>query len=100
MELALVTQKTKPNRALTVALRQFLFLVATAFGIAYLSAACISFACRPANSEPGSSTVSRGLEFHARVICEPTAVSAVAARTMPVKYEWGLAFTTRAAVCE
>ena len=99
MELALA-QKAKISHALPVALRQLLLLVATAFGIAYLTTACVSLACRPVHTEPTSSTFSRGLEAHAQAICGPTAVSAVAGRTMLLNNKWGLAFTTRAAVCE
>jgi hypothetical protein len=99
MELAFA-QKAKSSHALPVALRQLLLLVATAFGIAYLTTAYISFAGRPVHTEPASSAFSRGLEAHAQAICGPTAVSAVAGRTMPLANNWGLVFTTRAAVCK
>jgi hypothetical protein len=73
MELALATKQVSARSALTVALRQLLFLIALGCGISYVVPACFSFAARQLNdAEPRSSALAQGSGFNlqAELVCE------------------------------
>jgi hypothetical protein len=71
MELAVATKRAPTRRALTVPW-QLLLLIALSYGISYIVPACISFASRQVNEEPGSSEFARESSFKltADLVCE------------------------------
>jgi hypothetical protein len=71
MELALATRKAKTGRALAAAVWQLLFLIAVAYGVAYLVSGCINFASEPASEESRSSAAIQGVvsPLQAELVC-------------------------------
>jgi hypothetical protein len=70
MELALAKTEAHTGRALIVASRQLLLIIALAYAIAYLVPACISFASQQAEEPRASAVPDSDFRLSAKLLCE------------------------------